>query len=151
MTGRIHERIVRPAQVAGELHPRALDRQQDLRSSQYVSCRQEGGLDSSPKTEGSVEVLLPEAVQRPDGVGGSIYRYGRVMHGVTAEVCVARLFFLKVAAVRQKQRAQFYGARGGVNSTAEAIPDQRRNVTAVVQVCMGQQHSVNRPGRDGKR
>ena len=65
----MHERIFGPAQVAGELQPRALHRHYDLRGAQNVPCRQEGGLDPSPKVKRNIKVVRPETVQRPHRVG----------------------------------------------------------------------------------
>ncbi len=66
-------------------------------------------------------------------------------------VGMIRIFFLKVTAVRQKDRAEV--ARGGraVDFSGKALFDQERQVPAVIQMRMGQDDRVNFGRTDRKR
>jgi hypothetical protein len=58
----------------------------------------------------------------------------------------SRVFFLQVRAVGQQQPAQLPRRRRAVDAAAEAVPDQQRQVAAVIDVRM-RQHDGRQLGR----
>ena len=69
------------------------------------------------------------------------------MLGIASLLRVPCLFFLKVAAVRKKQRTQLGGGGSAYDLAAKAIAHQRGNIARMVEMCMRQQHRVDGFGR----
>ena len=91
-----------------------------------------------------------EGFKRPDGVVLRVERLCRLVAGIAVTVGAFRVGFLKITAVGQQDRAQIRRAIGTVYRALEAVPDQQRDVTAVIDMGMGQDHGVDVAGRHGQ-
>ena len=148
---RQQQRVVLPAEVAAEQHPVAgqLDDrepgtedvpravQRDRRTAGQV--RRLGGADRCEPGDREVGVRAVEQRQR------------RVVPRVPAGACVPRVLLLQMGGVPQHHGRQL-GCRGTAdNRTTEAVAHQRRQVAAVVQVRVRQDHGVDAHRRDRER
>ena len=89
-----------------------------------------------------------QAVQR---VLAGVQRQGRRVFGKAVAVGECRVFFLQVAAVGQQNRAQVARARAGIHRAMKAALGQQRQVAAVVQVRVREQHGVDVARRHRQR
>jgi hypothetical protein len=72
------------------------------------------------------------------------------MRGNSPVIRVAGFLLLKVSAVGKEQFGELGGAWCRVDGAAEAVPDQCRNVSAVVQVRVSEDNGINVCRVDGK-
>ncbi len=148
--GRLHQWVVRPAQIPGEVHRVRADPHPDLGGTQDVAGRQERHLHPSAQVQGIVEIVDLETVEGRDGVGRGVNRQRRTVPRRSPVRGVPGLLLLQVAAVGEEELAQVRGAVGGDDRSAEPVPHQRGNVAGVVQVRVGQNHGVDRVRGDGE-
>ena len=73
------------------------------------------------------------------------------MHRVAVTVGVARVFFLDVRRVWQDERAEIARAGRAEDSTAESGADQARQVPAMIQMRVGEDHRVDAARIDRQR
>src|SRR6266850_3413869 len=57
-------------------------------------------------------------------------------------IAIVRLFFLKPPGVRQQYLQQIAGPSRTINWTTEPLPDQARQVSGVIDVCVSNQHRI---------
>ena len=141
--GRVHERIVWSAQIAREQNASARHIEQQTGRAQNVSSRLETRF---PAANGFKPLPQPFGMQLFQAVDGFLFgveRQGRCMFGKTMPVGKKGIFFLNVAAVGQQDGGQVAGARCGMDSPAKTFLDQQRQVPAVVQVSMCQDHGID--------
>lgn len=94
-----------------------------------------------------MDLELFEAVQRVEpGIQGQ----GGAVAAELVAVEEGGVLLLQVPAVGQQDGAQVTCARGAVDGVGVAVARQQRQVTAVVQVGMGQHHGVDLVRRDGQ-
>src|SRR5204863_7979479 len=59
-------------------------------------------------------------------------------------VSKSRFFFLKVAGIRQKDARQVHGRRRRIDRTVEALRDESRQISGVIDVSVREHHRVHR-------
>jgi hypothetical protein len=128
-----------------QLH--TLHGQPNLSGTEDVPSRHKCGIDAAPKINAGIKIVLHETVQGPHGVGGGVERERRVMGRIVVEAGIPCFFLLEVAAVGEKESAQFRRGLSGVDASPEPVLDQCGDVATVVKVGMGQQYGVQ--GRRG--
>src|SRR5215471_5292474 len=70
------------------------------------------------------------------------------MFGGPLLIVETRLLLLQMAGVRQDHRAEVDGRRRGIDRSGKALLDEPGNPTAMVQVGMGENDSIDLAGRD---
>lgn len=84
-----------------------------------------------------------KAVQRGLCILERIERFWLLVFGISPPRGKARLFFLDMAAVGQNKPAQICRCFCAKNPPAKPRPDQCRQISRMVQMSMGEQHSVD--------
>jgi len=69
----------------------------------------------------------------------------------TLAIRVTRILFLEVPAVREDDPTKGVGSLSRVNRTAEAVTQETRKISRVVNVRVRQYHGVDAGGRDRER
>ena len=139
------------AQIAAEMDDPVADLETDLGGAQKVPGRDETGGDPVAEVDPLIEAMRPKAFQRRLCILERIERFGVLVFGKPPPGGKARLFFLNVSAVGQDKPAKVCCRLGAVDPAAEPRPDQRRQVSRMVEMCMCEQHSVDRVRTHGKR
>jgi len=139
--------MVRSAEVAADHDRRAvLDLEAHARRAEDVPGPPEAGLNTGDHFEGLAEVVGPEVVERGPGIVLRVEGQGGLVSGPSVAVGVLGLLLLQVAAVGEDDADELAGRRRAVHGTVEPVEDQPREVTAVVEMGVGQHHGV-----DGRR
>ena len=92
-----------------------------------------------------------QAPQRRDGVGFGKERQGRLVFGEALAIRVARVLFLDAPGVGQQDPAEGRGALGAECGARESLPDQRGQVSRVVEMGVRQHHGIEAARLDGER
>ena len=77
-------------------------------------------------------------------------RQGRIVAARPVPVGEARLFLLQMRRVRQQDLEQIGGAARAVHGSAEAVPDEARQVARVIDVRVAQDDGGERAGIEGR-
>ncbi len=80
--------------------------------------------------------------QRVDGIGIGIKRQGGTVFGKSFFGGVFGVFFLQVSGVREQDLAQLYRGFAGKDAAAKPILDEEGDITAMIDVGMGQENTV---------
>ena len=147
---RPHERVVRTAEIAGEVHPGALDLEPELRGPEDVAGRQEPR-DDIAHADIRVERVGAELIECGPRIPLGVERLGRRMAREAVAPGEVGLLLLEMPAVRQDQAAEFLGPLGGVDAATEAVSHECGQVAGVIEVRVGDHHRVDALGRHRER
>jgi hypothetical protein len=89
-----------------------------------------------------------EVAERAVRVGLVVQRHCRRVLAVPVPIRLTRVFFLNPARIGKDQPAQLSGAGGAKDWAGEALFHQARDVTHVVEMCVGEHHRVDRRRRN---
>ncbi len=153
------ERLVPLADVAGEddaAAPLPAARPDlDHARAEDVAGVAENRLDSPAQVDRSAVGRGREQRERRPGVGhGEERDFGvgaRTAFPGVSLFLEGRVLLLDMAGVEKNDPGHVGGGLGRHDAPGEAVPDEERQASAVVQVGVGQQAGVDVPGRHGKR
>jgi hypothetical protein len=141
--GRRHQQVALAAEVATEHQPVAAAIGQ-VTLQAPSRCRR--GVSVTPSRPMPSFAPGRQRLETGDGplrVGLGVQRQRLLVARIAVAVGAPRVLFLQVGAVHQQHRGQVAGGGRGVDGTAVALLDQRRQVAAVVQVGVAQHHGVD--------
>ena len=149
--GRVHDQVVRTAQVAREQNAPPAHFQQHAGRAQDMPGRRKSDAPAGNRLKRLVERMGAELLHAVLRIQPRVERQRRCVLRELVAVQKGGVFFLQVAAVGQQDGAQVARAGGGVNGLGVAIARQQGQIAAVVEVCMAQYHGVDLVRRDGQR
>lgn len=149
--GRIHHRIVGPAQVPREGEDAPAHLHGDRGGPEDVARGTEARGDPRVNLERLVEGDRRELLERALRILPRVERQRRAVLRPAVAVRMLRLLLLQVGAVGQQDAAELVGRCGAADAAAEAAAHQQRQVAAVVDVGVGEQDRVQRCGRHRQR
>jgi len=79
-----------------------------------------------------------------------VERQRRLVLGEPVPICVLGLFFMQMAAVGKQNIAEVAGRMRAVNPAIETVFGEQRQITAVIDMCMGKDYRVDRSRIDGQ-
>ena len=134
------------SEVAGEDEPPSADHALHDGRAEDVAGMHEPGFDAGRRCEARAPVHALDQGQRAVRVGRGEERQGRIVATRPVTVGEARLFLLQMRRVRQQDLEQIGGAARAIHGTAEAVPDEPRQVARVIDVRMAQDNGGERAG-----
>ena len=140
---RSHQRIGIMAQIAAEMDNPAANFKLDLGRPKKMSRRTETGRDAVAQLDPLVKGVRLKAIQRSLCILERVEWFWVLVLGISLSGGIARLFLLDMPAVGQNEPAQFRRCLGAKNPPAISRPDQRGQIPRMVQMGMGEQHSVD--------
>lgn len=148
--GGLHQGIIIATQIAGEVHGGSRHPEVQLGRTEDMT-----GMDECRghfRSEGlfHIEVHCPESRQ-------GMVRVFRCVQGLRVQVFrpgltpgVLGLFLEKVRTVGKQERTQFRRAEAAHHFTPEAVLEEGRNVTGMVEMGVGEEDQIDRVGRNRK-
>ena len=108
-------------------------------------------LDLGRRREAHAPVHALDEAQRAFHVRRGEERQGRIVAARPVPVGEARFFLLQVRRVPQQDLEQIGGAARAIHGTAEAVPDEPRQVARVIDVRVAQDDGGKRAGIERRR
>jgi len=127
------------------------DLQLDRRGAEYVPRTAIARPDARRDREGGVIRTAGEERQDGMGIGDGVERQGRTVLRVAPPVGALGLLFLQMRGIGKQDLRERCRRAGTVDRPGEPVPHQQRQATGVIDVGMGQDDGVERPGIEGKR
>ena len=134
---RVHDRIVRAAQVTREQNTASGDFQQQTGGAENVASGAERGAPAGNGLKGFAPRRCLDQRQAVQGILTGVEGQGGRVFGQTMAVGKRCIFFLDMAAVRQQYFAQRLRSGRRVHVAGESLFKQHREVATVIEVGMG--------------
>lgn len=144
----------RTAEVAAEeqsARPPGVDLERDRRGAENMTRRAEGDADARGNLESGLRLSFLEVLEHPPCVVLSVERKRRGVLGIAFSIGAIGFLLLQVAAVGQEHATERAGSAGRKDGAAKSVAAERRQVTAVIQMGMGEHDRVERAGVDVRR
>ena len=138
---------MRPAEIATEHDAAAGVGKLDRAGAEKVACVAQSGLHARHDFPPFIHGHPLNTVEGFHGISLGVERQRRLVFRCTVAIDVARFFFLQVTAIREQNTAQVARRVAGKNGAVETVANQRRHVSAVIQMRMCEDHRINGGGR----
>jgi len=144
-------RPAEPTEIAAEEESRAAAPNSHVGGSQQMPGIDEVDFDAWSNRQ---RAFVTDRLQERDSakrVGLCVQRECRIVFGEPVPVRVHRVLFLNASGVRQHDAAEIERPRGAKDPAAEALSDEPRQVSAMIEVRMRQHDGMDRIGANRQR